>query len=147
MAGFVQISGLKAVNEKLKAMTGAEGKKAIRKGLRRGAKPLVALAKELEVKGPTLLLSRAIKLKATKRSRGKIMYTVGFSETAWKKAEVKYYGVFRELGTRKIKSASLAMRRAYLERGEIVKGISEHAIWDEVINIVERSGNGSNELL
>jgi HK97 gp10 family phage protein len=134
---YVQLQGLDEINKKLAMLSGKEGKAAIRKGMRRSLGPVLKRAKELEPKGETGTLKKAVKLRVMKRKKGRVGFTVGFSAKAWKAS--KYYGSFRDKGTKKMKGSN-AIRQAYLELGKPTSEDAERQILAECMKLIEGKG-------
>ena len=67
----VSLKGVKAFQRRLNKLTEKEFKKALRTGLRQGAKKAVAVAKQ-RVPEKTGTLKRSLKVRATKRSRVRV---------------------------------------------------------------------------
>jgi len=132
--GSITIKGMDEINAKLARLSGKDGKAAIRKGMRASLIPLRTLIKELLPKGDTGLLKRAVKIKAAKGRKGSIRITVGFGDKSFKGG--KYYGSFRELGTKKM-DGSAAFRTAFDRLGEPTKADAEAKILAALIAVAE----------
>ena len=93
----VRIEGAKEIEKALKQLTKAQGRAAIRKGCRAGAKITQRAAKQIAPR-KTGLLAKSIKVRAIKRSRTKVgvMVTTGSSSNLF--TGKTFYGAFQEWG-------------------------------------------------
>lgn len=91
----ITILGDKKLQRKLKGLTPALQKKALRKALRAGAKIVAATARQMAPKR-TGAVKRSIKVKAMKRSRGRLGVQVVTGEGWFIGPE--FYAAFVELG-------------------------------------------------
>ena len=115
-------------------LTGPKQKKAVRKGLRAGAKPIAERARQL-VPRDKGKLRKSIKVKAEKRSRSGLGVIVTSGDDGNLFTGDTYYGGMVEYGTTKMRARpffrpafdSLKDRAAEVARKEI--GIAVEAIW------------------
>ena len=132
----ITIKGLDAVNAKLARLSGAQGKKAIRKGMRQALKPLQARIKDLLPQGATGTLRKAVKIQGGKARKGGVRLTVGFGAKTWK--ATRYYGSFRELGTSKMEGAH-AFKAALGQLGEPTRDDAERRILAELDALISQA--------
>lgn len=101
----IRLEGAKELYRKLRDLPAKFARKILSKALRAGAKVVQAAAKKL---APKLsgLLRRSIKVRATKRKKGRVGFVVGTSAGDYKGKS--FYGAFLEwghrLGSRKLGS-------------------------------------------
>lgn len=93
----VRIEGAREIEKALTEVTKGQGRAAIRKGCRAGAKIVQAAAKQTVPK-KTGLLRKSIKVRAIKRTRTKIGVNVTTGKTASLFTGKTYYGAFQEWG-------------------------------------------------
>ncbi len=131
----VEISGLDAVNAQLRKLAGKQGKKAIRTGMRKSLKPVLAALRS-KVPKVTGTLAKNIKIK-TVRSRRGIKLTVGFGDKSWKPG--KYYGTFAVLPTKhnKIVKGQTVFDEVFRAQGEAAKSQAEQFILTEIETLIE----------
>lgn len=92
----VVITGVKALDRRLKNIDAKLGKKFVRQGVRRALKPVQLAAKQF-APDDTGALERSIKIRALKRSRRRFGARVSSDGS---RIEGQYYGGFQEWGTR-----------------------------------------------
>lgn len=115
----IKLHGEKELLKKLATMKGPELKKALRKGLRAGAK-IVQTASKSNVDVKSGRLKRSIKVRAGKRHRTIVRLNVA---AQFQSAE-DFYGSFPEMGTKYIKAPTEGMKRAASDRGKQALGLA-----------------------
>jgi HK97 gp10 family phage protein len=127
MAG-VTIRGLPEISRKLKKLEPALGKKIIRKAFRAALKP-VRDAVRANLPSETGTLRKAVKVMSGRSRKGRITMRVVIGAAAFKGG--RFYGAFRDLGTRKL-AGSDGMKRGFDETKDGAKAAAERLILEGI---------------
>jgi HK97 gp10 family phage protein len=124
---LIQVTGIEAIDRKLKELSKNEVKAVIRKACREGAKTIAALAKELTPAGETGQEKRNIKVRALDRSRKAFGAKVELSSEDLEKWYFSFEQFGHKAGATKVKGSN-SMREAFLQLKEQVKNEALEAI-------------------
>ena len=125
------IKGTDKLLKALKTIPGTVVNKILRTELRAGTKEIAADIKELAPVGETGVLRRAIRVRASKKKRGRIGFEAQIGEGSFKGDS--YYGAFVDLGTSGQKPQHF-MERGFEKKADELKTSIPTKIWAGIKN-------------
>jgi HK97 gp10 family phage protein len=143
------ITGVKALDRKLKALEPKVAKKVIRQALRKAAKPVQARTRALAPVGETGQVKRAVKIRASTRTRKKVIrlrVLIGKGDFVGQ----QFYGAFAEYGTKQSGTGRKGGRRRPGQKGQHfmkrafdqTKDQARRIAIDEITAGIEREAKG-----
>lgn len=129
MAKPVAITGVKAIDRRLRRLEPKVQRKYVRAAMRRAMKPVKAQV-EIEAPRETGFLSQQVKIRARKGRRGTLGINVQIGENDFQGDT--YYAAFQELGTQYMDAKDF-MGRSYAMRADEARRIALDDLRDAVL--------------